>query len=97
MGFSLTDVQPIIRYRLSPLTNIGFAPNWRYNWETNEFDIPIGIGFDTLIKIGPLPVKVGLEAYYHVVRDDNFGPEWQLRFLFVPVLPAPEWAREALF
>ena len=94
---NLTDIQPIIRYRLSQLTNIGMAPNWRYNWETDELDLPIGIGFDTLVKIGPLPVKVGVEAYYHVVRDDNFGPEWQLRFLFVPVLPAPEWAREPLF
>jgi hypothetical protein len=28
-GVSLTDVQPIIRYRLSPLTNVGFAPNVR--------------------------------------------------------------------
>jgi hypothetical protein len=94
---NLTDVQPILRYRLSPMTNIGLAPNWRYNWETRQLDLPIGIGFDTLIKIGPLPVKIGVETYYHVVRDDDFAPEWQLRFLFVPVLPAPEWAREPLF
>jgi hypothetical protein len=94
---SLTDVQVVIRYRVSALTNIGMAPNWRYNWETNELDLPLGGGFDTLIKIGPLPVKVGLEAYYHVVREDKFGPEWQLRFLFIPVLPSPKWARKPLF
>jgi hypothetical protein len=73
------------------------APNWRYNWETKELDLPIGGGFDTLVKFGPLPIKVGVEAYYHVVRDDNFGPEWQLRFFFIPVLPSPEWARKPLF
>ncbi len=54
------------------------------------------IGVDTLIKIGPLPVKIGLEAYYYVERDDNFGPKFQLRFLFVPVLPAPAWSRRPL-
>jgi hypothetical protein len=94
---SLTDVQIILRYRLNALTNIGMAPNWRYNWETKELDLPIGIGVDTLVKLGPLPVKVGVETYYHVVRDDNFGPEWQLRFFFVPVLPSPDWSREPLF
>jgi hypothetical protein len=94
---NLTDVQPIIRYRLSVRTSIGVAPNWRYNWETNQLDLPIGIGGDTLIKIGRLPVKIGLETYYHVVRDDDFGPEWQIRLMFVPVLPAPAWSRKPIF
>jgi len=94
---SLTDFQPIIRYRVSNKTNIGLAPNWRYNWETNQLNLPLGGGGDTLIKMGPLPVKVGLEAYYYVERDDDFGPKFQFRFLFVPVLPAPEWSRTPLF
>jgi hypothetical protein len=96
-GVSLTDVQPIVRYRYSQLTNIGFAPNVRYNWKTEQLDLPLGIGFDTLMKIGKLPVKIGAEVYYHVVRDDDFGPEWQLRFYFIPVLPAPDWSRNPLF
>ena len=94
---NLTDIQYVLRYRYSPFTNIGMAPNIRYNWETDELSLPVGIGFDTLIKLGPLPVKIGLEAYYYVVQDDKFGPEWQLRFLFVPVLPSPEWSRKPLF
>ena len=94
---NLTDIQPIIRYRITPQTAIGAAPNWRYNWETDQLDLPLGIGGDTLIKIGALPVKVGIETYYHVVRDDDFGPEWQIRIYFVPVLPAPAWSRKPIF
>ncbi len=94
---SLTDVQPIIRYRVNAETNIGLAPNWRYNHESGQLSLPIGIGADTLVKIGPLPVKIGLEAYYYVESDSAFGPEWQLRLLFVPVLPAPGWAKDPLF
>ena len=94
---NLTDFQPVVRYRLSPQTNIGAAPNWRYNWETDELSLPIGIGGDTLVKFGPLPVKVGLEFYYYVAQDDDFGPDWQIRFLFVPVVPAPEFSRKPLF
>jgi hypothetical protein len=94
---SLTDFQYIIRYRVSPKTNIGCAPNIQYNWKTNEASIPIGIGADTMIQLGPLPVKVGLEYHHYVKQDDAFGPQWQVRFFFVPVLPAPKWAREPLF
>ncbi len=43
---SLTDVQPIIRYRVSNVTNIGLAPNWRYNWETEQLSLPLGMGGD---------------------------------------------------
>jgi len=94
---NLTDFQYIIRYRYSPLTNIGVAPNIQYNWETEELSLPVGIGFDTLVKIGKLPVKIGAEVYYYVQQDDDFGPKWQLRLLFVPVLPAPAWSRNPLF
>lgn len=52
---------------------------------------------DTLIKIGKLPVKIGAEAYYYIEQDDDLGPEWQVRLLFFPVLPAPSWSRTPLF
>jgi hypothetical protein len=94
---NLTDVQVVLRYRYSSLTNIGMAPNWRYNWETDQLSLPLGIGFDTLIKVGKLPTKVGVEVYYYVEQDDDFGPEWQVRFLFVPVLPSPGFSREPWF
>ena len=48
---NLTDFQYIIRYRYSVLTNIGIAPNVRYNWETDELSLPVWMGFDTLVKL----------------------------------------------
>jgi hypothetical protein len=94
---NLTDFQYVIRYRYSNSTNIGIGPNIQYNWETDELSLPVGMGFDTLVKIGKLPVKVGAELYYYVVQDDDFGPQWQLRLFFVPVVPAPDWSRKPLF
>jgi hypothetical protein len=73
------------------------GPNIQYNWETDELSLPVGMGFDTMINIGKLPVKIGAEAYYYVAQDDDFGPEWQLRFFFVPVLPSPKWSQKPLF
>lgn len=43
---NLSDFQYIIRYRLTPETNIGIAPIIRYNWDA-----------DTLVKLGPIPTK----------------------------------------
>ncbi len=94
---NLTDFQYIIRYRYSALTNIGAAPNIKYNWETDEMSLPVGIGFDTMMNIGKLPAKVGAEVYYYVDQDDDFGPEWQLRVYLSPVIPSPNWARNPLF
>jgi hypothetical protein len=94
---SLTDVQPVIRYRLSAKTNIGIAPNIRYNWKTDQLSLPLGLGFDTMVMLGRLPTKVGLEAYYYVEQEDEFGPEWQIRLLFVPVVPSPKWSKTPIF
>ncbi len=97
---NLTDIQYVGRYRYSKDTNIGFAPNIRYNWEGasgNRWTIPVGLGFDTMIKLGPLPTKVGIELYKYIEQPDEFGPEWQLRLIFSPVVPAPKWTQKALF
>lgn len=94
---NLSDVQYVIRYRVNPETNIGVAPNIRYNWETEQLYFPIGLGFDTLVKIGPLPAKIGAELHYFVETDDAFGPKYMLRLFFSPVIPSPAWAKKPLF
>jgi len=97
---SLTDIQYVLRYRVSPETNIGFGPNIQANWDAdsnNRWTVPVGIGGDTLVNIGPLPVKLGLEAYYNVVSPDDVGAEWQIRFMFVPVIGAPKWSQKPWF
>ena len=57
----------------------------------------MGLGADTMIKLGPMPAKIGAEFYYYVDKTDEFGPEWSIRFFFVPVIPSPEWSKKPLF
>ncbi len=97
---NLTDVQYVLRYRVTPETNIGFAPNIRYNWNAdsgNRWTVPVGLGFDTIGQLGPVPTKIGLEFHYFVEQPDVFGPEFQLRLLFIPVVPAPAWSKTPIF
>ena len=89
---NLTDVQYILRYRYSAQTNIGMAPNISVNWNasgSDKYTVPVGIGFDTMMMLGPLPVKWGVEMQYYVNQPDAFGPEWNFRLFFVPIVPNP--------
>jgi hypothetical protein len=97
---NLTDIQYVGRYRYNSETSIGFAPNIRYNWEADggeRWTIPVGLGVDTMIKIGPIPTKIGIELYHYVEQADKFGPEWQVRLFFTPVIPSPARAQKPLF
>jgi hypothetical protein len=89
---NLTDLQYILRYRYSIQTNIGMAPNISVNWNesgSDRFTIPVGIGFDTMAMLGPLPVKWGLEFQGYVNQPDAFGPVWNLRVFVVPIIKNP--------
>lgn len=89
---SLTDVQYFVQYRLSETETIGMAPNIQYDWKKdsdNALSLPVGLGYQNVIKIGNLPVKYGFEFQYYVVKPDDFGPKWNLRFIFVPVIQSP--------
>ena len=77
---NITDLHHVLRYRLTPITNIGFGPNIRINWNASrsgdKLTLPVGLGADSAIKIGPLPAKIGIEGYYFVASPDAFGPQW---------------------
>jgi hypothetical protein len=98
---NLTNIQYIAFYRLTAETNIGLgSPNIIANWNAdkdNRWTVPVGLGFNTTIKIGKLPVKVGVELHYYVEQPDSFGPEWNLRFIFSPVIPKPAFSKRPIF
>ena len=72
-------------------------PALNNNTKTNFSHNIAGMGFDTLVNFGKLPVKVGVEAYTYLESGDGLAPDWQFRFLFVPVVPSPGWSRKPLF
>lgn len=95
---NLTSLQPILRYALNQESGIGVMPNWNYNWQTRRWtQLFVGLGYDTMIDVGPVPTQVGIEVHYNLARNDLFNPQWQVRLVFTPVVPAPAWAGRALF
>ena len=97
---NLSNIQYLLFYRLTADTNIGFGPNITVDWTADSdqrWTIPVGLGFNTMAKIGPLPVKWGVEAYYYVESPDSFGPDWGLRFIFSPIIPKPGFSKVPIF
>ncbi len=54
--------------------------------EGNEWLVPIGAGVSKAFRVGRRPMKLGVELQYYVVSPDRFGPEWLLKFNFIPFL-----------
>ncbi len=56
-----------------------------------------GLGFDTMINLGPVPTQISIEFHYNLAHNDLLNPQWQVRVVLTPVVPAPAWAGRALF
>ncbi len=94
---NLTDIQYVLKYRVTDTFSIGFAPNIQYNWENDDWSVPVGGGLDFTVKIGKTLMKLAFEVHYHVETFEGFDNQWNFRLLLSPVLPAPKWAQKPLF
>ena len=87
---SVTNIQYFIWHLLPENWQVGMGPNITINWKAsggNAYTVPIGFGVGKLIKFRKLPVKFALEAQYSVVRPDDLGTQWNIRFTVTPVIP----------
>ncbi len=89
---NITNLQYLYYYSLSPTTSIGAAPNIIINWEqsgSNKYTVPVGIGFNTTVNIGKVPIRLGAEFMYSVIQpDDVLGTKWDFRIYFIPAAPS---------
>jgi hypothetical protein len=91
-GVNVTNLQYLWYYSLSDTFSIGAAPNIIINWEQssgNKVTVPLGIGFNSTVNIGKVPVRFGAELHYSVVTpDDVLGTKWDFRFYIIPAAPS---------
>ncbi len=85
------NLQPIAACFLPGGWNIGYSGNVLANWKSdsarNVWTVPVGIGVSKVVKLGQLPVKIGLGVQYMVQRPDNFGQQWNIQLGVTPVIP----------
>ncbi len=86
-----TELQYIFRRNFGTWS-LGMGPNISVNWEAepeNRLTFPIGLGYTRTVRIGNTPVKMRIEPQYTIIRPDNYGNVWNIRFQFAPVIKSP--------
>jgi len=85
------NLQPIAGYFLPDGWNIGYSGNILANWKADRdgdtWTVPLGLGISKVLKLGRLPIKVGLAGQYMVHHPDVGGQKWNIQLSVTPVIP----------
>ena len=89
---SITGGQYFYVFNLEDGWQINGSPEWSYNHEAdsdNRLTLPVAAGISKTTIFGSTPWKFNLQYTYNVVKPDNFGQDYQVRFTVTPVVPLP--------
>ena len=82
---STTFIQPFLAYSTPKATTYSVNAESTYDWEARQWTVPINFGVSRVMKLGRLPVSLGLTVRKYVDAPDS-GPDWgasvQATFLF---------------
>jgi hypothetical protein len=85
------NLQPLAAYFLPGGWSIGYSGNVLANWKAGKagdvWTIPLGLIVGKVLKIGKLPVRIGLGVQYMVHHPDTFGQKWNIQLNVIPVIP----------
>lgn len=83
---SATFVQPFLTYVTKTKTSLSITTESTYDWESEEWSVPIVFSVLQMLKIGPQIIQVGVGARYWADSPDGGPEDWggrvQLTFLF---------------
>ena len=71
-------LQPFAFYQLGGGTYLRAAPIWVYNFENDDYSVPLGIGIGQVIKKGKTVYNLFAEPQFSVADEGPGQPEWQL-------------------
>lgn len=81
-----TFLQPFLSYITPTQTTFGLNTESTYDWQNDQWSVPINLTVAQLLKIGGLPVQVSAGVRYWADAPENGPEDWgariQLTFLF---------------
>ncbi len=84
---SATFLQPFVSYTTPKATSFTLNTESTYNWETEEWSVPINAAVAQVVKLGNRPVQFSLGARYYA-DSAEFGPDgWGGRFQMTLLFP----------
>jgi hypothetical protein len=83
---SASFIQPFVSYITKTKTTIGLNTESTYDWESEQWSVPINLTVNQLLKVGSQIIQVGGGVRYWADSPDNGPEDWgariQLTFLF---------------
>jgi len=81
-----TFLQPFLAYVTSTHTTFSLNTETTYNWENEEWSVPVNLTVAQMLKIGKLPIQIAVSARYWADTPETGPEDWgarlQLTFLF---------------
>lgn len=83
-----TYMQPFLGFTTSKYTTFMLNTESTYDWEGNDWSVPVNFMVTQLFKIGKQPMSIQLGARYWADTPENVGPEgWGARLAYTLVFP----------
>jgi hypothetical protein len=79
-------LQPFLSYTTKNQTTYGINTESSYNWETEDWTVPINLTVSQLVKFGKQPVSL-LLGYRYYADTPTGGPDWGIRFQVTLLFP----------
>ncbi|MGC1480246.1 MAG: hypothetical protein WA771_07060 [Chthoniobacterales bacterium] len=83
---SATFIQPFLSYTFPSSTSLTVNAESTYDWENEQWLIPINFQVSQVAKITGLPVSFQVGAKYYAEGPDG-APDWGLCFTITPLFP----------
>ena len=81
-----TFLQPFISYTIKTKSTFGLNTESTYNWNDNQWTVPLNVSVSQLLRIGKLPVSLAVGGRYYA-EGPSGAPEWGLRFVITLLFP----------
>ena len=76
---SATFMQPFLNYTTTTYTTFGVNTESTYDWERDQWTVPLNASVSQLLKLGGQPIQFTVGGRYYAERPIR-GPDWGLRF-----------------
>jgi len=85
-NYSSMFLQPFLSFTTKTYTTFGINSESTYNWEGDEWTVPINLTITQMIKLGKQPLTL-LFGYRNYLDAPAGGPDWGIRFQVALLFP----------
>ncbi len=84
--FDQTFLQPFVSYALGHGRSLTLNTESTYDWEAEQWTVPLNLMFAQVMKLGPQPVSLQIGGRYYAEKPEG-GADWGLRANFTLLFP----------